>query len=441
MLYTVISINKSKYKKAPNYVLKINVNSIHFYDFKKKKIHLLLEKLLLKNLSISIVILLFLVFLRLLITPNKTFGSFLLYKFVKTNSKQNVMCESVMLNFIDVDENSRVPKYIQIINSIIHNISVGNITAGDKIPSINLMSEEYYLSRDTVARAYNILKERKVIESVQGKGNYITRTKLISKINILFLVNKLSSYKMKIYNSFLNNIGANAHTDIHIYHCDELLFLELMNKYKSAYDYYVIMPHFKTENLKHVSFTEKVNKVINDIAKEKLVILDNVHHGVEGDFIEIYQDFENDIYNALKSGYDKISKYKKLILVYPEKAVYPYPRRILHGFRKFCSHHNIDFEIFDEVYDDIILKVGDLFITIEEDDLVKLLKQIRDDEFVLGRDVGVISYNDTPLKELLGISVISTDFKIMGQTAANMIISKEKAKVKVPFDFIHRNSI
>ena len=137
----------------------------------------------------------------------------------------------------------------------------------------------------------------------------------------------------------------------------------------------------------------------------------------------------------------KIRKYKKLVLVYPDKAVYPYPRRILHGFRKFCVENVIDFEIIDKVYDDIILKNGDLFITIEEADLVSLVKQIREDEFVLGKDIGVISYNETPLKELLGITVISTDFKIMGEKTAYMILNKEKGKFKVPFNFIDRDSL
>jgi DNA-binding LacI/PurR family transcriptional regulator len=72
---------------------------------------------------------------------------------------------------------------------------------------------------------------------------------------------------------------------------------------------------------------------------------------------------------------------------------------------------------------------------------VNLVKQIRDEEFVLGKDIGIISYNDTPLKELLGITVISTDFKVMGESASRMILNKEKGKIKVPFNFIDRNSI
>jgi DNA-binding transcriptional regulator YhcF (GntR family) len=346
-----------------------------------------------------------------------------------------------MIKFITIDEHSRVPKYKQIVDSIIYNISIGNLQINQKIPSINMFSEDFYISRDTVEKAYNILKERKVITSIKGKGYYITRTNLVSKTSILFLINKLSPYKMTTYNSFVNSIGANSNTDLLIYHCDETLFLNLLDKNKDDYDYYVIMPHFKTDDLKHVSYTEEVVKAIKKIPKEKLVIMDNIKLGMDGQIVEIYQDFEDDIYNALKEGLSKIINYEKLILIYPDKAVYPYPRRILRGFRKFCVEHSINFEILNEVYDDMILKKGDLFITIEESDLVSLVKQIRDSSFTLGKNIGIISYNDTPLKELLGITVVSTDFKVMGESASQMIMNNEKGKIKVPFNFIDRNSI
>jgi len=346
-----------------------------------------------------------------------------------------------LIKYIKIDENSRVPKYQQIIDSIIHNISIGNLTMDQKIPSINMLSEEFYLSRDTIEKAYSILKKRNIITPIRGKGYYISRTQLISKVNILFLVNKLSSHKLRTYNYFVDAIGANSHIDLHIYHCDETLFLNLLDKNKSAYDYYIIMPHFKTEELSHVSFTDKVIKAIQNIQLEKLIILDNIKPILGGVLGEIYQDFENDIYFALTEGLSQIKKYEKTILIYPEKAVYPYPRRILHGFRKFCVKHKLDFEILDRVYDDMILKKGDLFVTIEEADLVNLVKQVREDEYELGTDIGIISYNDTPLKELLGITVISTDFKVMGETAANIILNKKKEKLKVPFNFINRESL
>ncbi len=348
-----------------------------------------------------------------------------------------------LMKFIKIDEESRIPKYQQIIDSIIHNISVGNLTMDQKIPSINMFSEEFYLSRDTVEKAYGILKERNIITSIRGKGYYISRTQLISKINIIFFVNKLSSYKLRTYNHFIDSIGANSHTDLHIYHCDETIFLNLLDKNKLAYDYFVIMPHFKTDDSRHVSFTDKVLKAVKGLPKEKLIILDNSTPKpiIENNIVEIYQDFENDIYEALLKGVKKINKYKKLILVYPENSIYPYPRRILYGFKRFCIENKIAFEVLDEIYNDMILKKGDLFITIEEADLVNLVKRIREDEYIIGTDIGIISYNDTPLKELLGITVMSTDFKIMGETAAKMILNKEKGKVKIPFNFIERESL
>jgi DNA-binding transcriptional regulator YhcF (GntR family) len=346
-----------------------------------------------------------------------------------------------IFKYLDIDENSRKPKYIQIVDSVTQNISQGNFSMDDKMPSINMLSEEFYLSRDTVEKAYKILKERKIITSVRGKGFYIARTNLISKTNILFLVNKLSSYKLQIYNAFNRSIGANSHTDLQIYHCDESLFLNLLEKNKGAYDYYVIMSHFKSDEFKHISAPDKVVKVIKNIPKEKLIMLDNHNDKIDGKIVEIYQDYENDIYESLIEGHKKIVKYEKLVLVYPNKSVYPYPKRIVQGFRKFCIEKSLDFEIIDEIYEDMILKNGDLFITIVEDDLVNLINQIRDNEFEIGKDIGVLSYNDTPLKELLGISVISTDFNMMGATAAHMILNKEKGSVKNPFNFIDRASM
>ncbi|WP_298551266.1 GntR family transcriptional regulator [uncultured Algibacter sp.] len=343
--------------------------------------------------------------------------------------------------FIEIDEDSRIPKYQQVVDSIIDNISSGNFKFDDKIPSINRLSENLYLSRDTVEKAYSILKDRNIITPIRGKGFYISKTKLIKKLNILFLINKLSWYKMEIYHSFLNSIGPNAYIDLHIYHCDESLFLNLLSKHKKAYDYYVIMPHFKTKDLQHTSTTTAISQAINKIPKSKLVILDNKEVPLKDNIITVYEDYEKDIYNALKNGIEKISKYKKIILIYPKKTIYPYPKSIKNGFMKFCVEHNLDFSILDQVYNDMILLKGDLFITIDEDDLVNLIEQLRDKEFVLGGDIGVISYNDTPLKALLGITVISTDFRVMGETTASMILNNENGKYKVPFNFIDRQSI
>ena len=60
-----------------------------------------------------------------------------------------------------------------------------------------------------------------------------------------------------------------------------------------------------------------------------------------------------------------------------------------------------------------------------------------------GRDIGVISYDDTPLKEIIseGISVISNDFALMGKKSAEMILNKVKGRIANEFYFQDRNSL
>jgi DNA-binding LacI/PurR family transcriptional regulator len=61
----------------------------------------------------------------------------------------------------------------------------------------------------------------------------------------------------------------------------------------------------------------------------------------------------------------------------------------------------------------------------------------------LGQDIGIISYNDTMLKEVVedGITTISTDFKLMGRNLAKMIFSGEHKQIENPNYLIIRKSL
>ena len=346
-----------------------------------------------------------------------------------------------ILKNLRIDSESRIPKYRQIVNSISGDIEKGVLKVGQRIPSINEISEQFYLSRDTVEKAYNYLKEKQIIVSAKGKGYYVARTILPSRINVLFLINKLSSYKLQIYNSFVDSLGSNAKIDLRIYYCDPKLFLNALNENPGAYDYYVVMPHFQDEHLMHQSTSPEVLEALKKIPDDKLILLDNYIPDLKGTVASVYQDFKMDIYEALSEGTNILRHYEKLILVYPKKTVYPYPLEILQGFQKFCADFGFDFEVLEEIYNDMELCAKDAYVIIEESDLVNLVKQARDKNFKIGKDIGIISYNDTPLKDLLGITVISTDFKLMGETAAYMILKNKKELVKNVFRFINRNSI
>ena len=92
---------------------------------------------------------------------------------------------------------------------------------------------------------------------------------------------------------------------------------------------------------------------------------------------------------------------------------------------------------------DRILKKGELYIIPEDKSLLRIIKQMKSQNFKIAEDVGLISYNDTLLKEIVegGITTISTDFNIMGKRLAEMILNKEKLKIENPNNLIIRNSI
>lgn len=335
----------------------------------------------------------------------------------------------------EIDANRRTPKYLQIVNSITKAIKQGHYKKGDRIFSINELSNEHFLSRDTVQKAYDLLEKEKIIEGIRGKGFYINRTDIVHYHRVLLIFNKISNYKKMIYNAFLQTLGKKALVDLKIYHSSTRLFTDIVESGLGEYDYYVIMPHFYED-------IEDAYKVFQKIPSEQLIVLDkDLTNPINPNYSAVYQDFQKDIGEALESGLTTLQKYQKLTLVFPKIPFYPY--EIVMGFRNFCMQNKFEYRIINEIncHDTVCEK--EAFIVIEETDLVNLIKNCQSAKLKVGKDVGIISYNDTPLKEILldGISVISTDHIKMGETAAKLILENRKEKIKNPFTLILRKSL
>lgn len=149
-----------------------------------------------------------------------------------------------MEQLIRLETSNKTTKYQQIVNAVTTSIRQGKLKKGDHIFSINELSDEFLLSRDTVQKAYNMLRKKEVITSVKGKGFYINRTDVTTQFRILLLFNKISNYKKQIYNAFVQTMGNKAIVDLKIYHFSTRLLENLVAKYLDDYHYFVIMPHF-----------------------------------------------------------------------------------------------------------------------------------------------------------------------------------------------------
>ncbi|MFM6948347.1 MAG: substrate-binding domain-containing protein, partial [Aquirufa sp.] len=239
--------------------------------------------------------------------------------------------------------------------------------------------------------------------------------------------------KKIIYDSFVEELGENASVDFFIYNNDFNLFKKIIQSRDRDYSHIVIIPHF-------LEGEENARELINHLPKEKLYLVDKLIPDIQGNFGAVYENFEKDIYEALSQISDSLKKYRILKIIFPNTSYYPL--EIVNGFMRFCQNNGFEREILSSAKD-ITPKEGELYICVMENDLILLLDKILESKLEIGKDVGIISYNETPLKRLLfrGITTISTDFVNLGSTVANLIKGNSKEHIENPFKVIPRDSI
>ena len=178
--------------------------------------------------------------------------------------------------------------------------------------------------------------------------------------------------------------------------------------------------------------------VISRLPNDKVYILDQMHLELMA-YPSIHQNFKKDIYQGLQDGLKQIKKYKKVILLYNKERQ---PKGILDGFNLFCTHNNIQNEVIDTLTDRALSK-GELYILLDDKNLIRIIKRIKEEQLILVQHIGIISYNDTLLKEIVegGITTISTNFNLMGQRLAEMILNNEFAQIENPNSLIIRKSL
>ncbi len=75
---------------------------------------------------------------------------------------------------LQIDFRSGLPIYTQIVNQVQAQVASGILQPGDQLPTVRAMAEELRVNFNTIARAYRILDEERIISTQQGRGTYIT---------------------------------------------------------------------------------------------------------------------------------------------------------------------------------------------------------------------------------------------------------------------------
>lgn len=321
--------------------------------------------------------------------------------------------------------NNDSPKYIKIVNAIKEAIDVNELRIGDRIPSINEFSKDYKVSRDTVYKAYVLLKEEGYVNSTPNKGYYITE----SRKKVLLLISTFKAYKEVFYHSFMSCLPNNVIVDLQFHHYNIKNFKSMLNADNGKYFKYIVM------GFDHPEVKSSLSKIDNN----KLLLIDwKANLGVSGNYV--FQDFGESFYSCLKDAKEAFSKYAKLVFIYPEFTYHPYES--VRYFEKFCESNNFDYSICKK-YSSLNVEKGTAYISVNDRVLYELLSQSSTSGFEVGKEVGILSYNDTPLKKFTykGISVISIDFKEFGAEVAEFISSTQPLQRYLTTRLILRDSL
>ena len=343
-----------------------------------------------------------------------------------------------MRGLFNIDVNLHTPIYKQLLSEFERLIEVGELRVGECLPSMNELSAQLNISKETVKKVYSILRERGAIESIHGKGFFVTARKDSRKLRIFLLLDRLSQYKQILYDAFIAEMGNRAEITIYMYNQNIETFEAFIDGALDNYDYYLITPHIPLD----VETQARALKALKRIPNRKLIVLDNWLRSLQGNYGAVYQDLANDIHEGLSSAIEDLRKYNKLhVIIFPTSL---YGSLIMVGIARFCEEYGVDVEYHYDINENMMHR-GDLYLLLNGQlgvGLVEVARMATNSGLKIGTDVGVISYNDSYLSEIIlgGLTTVSTDFEQMGRLAAKMVLSNDFQKIKCDFKLIRRKT-
>jgi len=324
---------------------------------------------------------------------------------------------------VRIESDSSVPKFQQLIDLVADAVSIGQLHPGDILPSVNHIFDDTGLARGTIVKALDELKRRGIIESVPNKGYFVART----NPRVLLLLDTLRPFKQVIYDGIRENLPANVELNMYFHHYNIRLMEEILLEAAGRYSAFIIMGFEHPE----------IPSILAKLDPNKVLIFDYLNPSW-GSYSSVVQEFDNSLYSNLHSVITLVQKYQSFIFVCPDSANHPPEAK--NAFMAFCEDHGIRGVIRDEPGD---LIKNNAFLVVDDKHLIEIVKRTREAGLKTGSDVGIISFNDYPMKEVLegGISVISPDFYEMARQIANGISKREKLRSLVPPRVILRSSL
>ena len=329
----------------------------------------------------------------------------------------------------ELEEVTGMSKHEQLVHGIINAIDDRIVSQGSMLPSVNNMVKELGFASKTIVKAYRELKDRGLVESKNRLGYFVVNEATEQTIKVALLIYAFHPFQEVFYNAFRQGLGDNIQVDVFFHHSNIEVFDTILGNIIGRYGMYVIapIPHPRTKTL------------LNQLPSNKLLLVDR-YEDLDNTCSHITQEFEVATFMALEALKSRIEEFEEIILYYLPNS--DYPVEVLRAFKRFLKLYRIKGKVLTNYVPGSVEK-GKVYFTIGDGDLWSLLKDCKKQNIEIGKEVGILSNNDSPVKEIVcdGITTFSTDFEKMGQQAAEFILNREPVQKVIPTDLIRRNSL
>jgi GntR family transcriptional regulator len=86
-----------------------------------------------------------------------------------------------MALWIQISPGSDKPIYVQIVEQISEAIAKNELAAGDRLPAVRKLAAELVINPNTVARAYSVLEQARLVTTKTGSGTFVSDPRLYSR--------------------------------------------------------------------------------------------------------------------------------------------------------------------------------------------------------------------------------------------------------------------
>lgn len=327
----------------------------------------------------------------------------------------------------ELEQVAAYSKHDRLVQGIIQAINEKVLLPEDTLPSVNQMIRSLGFSRETIMKGYRELVSRGIIESKNRLGYYVANSSTEQLLKVALLMYNLDTFEEQFYRNFRNTLGTSVDLQVFFHHGNIDIFETILQRIRGQFGMYVIapIPHPKSKEL------------LNSIPRNKLLMFDRFEP-LEGEFNHITQEFEKSSYKVFEQLASAIKHYSEFIFYHSPDSLDP--KEIAKAFRKFLRNYGMEGKIVKEFVPGTVEK-GKVYFTLDNFVMWEIMKECKTKKLIPGTDVGLLSHNDEPAKEIVGITTYSADFAMMGTMAAKAILNHEQVRITVPTTLARRSTL